>query len=269
MKNKNKAIKWIIKHSKKQLFKIILLSFFSGLIALSFIVLALMSRKIIDIATGNAYGNIYFWGIGIIVIVFLQALLNIIISNITVIAKGNIEIEIKRSLFLSILQKQWKEFSKFHSGEIINRFTSDIEIVVTNVVTIIPLAVSLATKLAAGIAVLIYIDYKFTFAVVFVGLVIIFFSKLFSPIFKRLHKLCQSTDGQTRSFLQECIENLIVIKSFSNYSNMVERFNIFQNNNFRAKIKRNAVSNVANTGAYVLFTLSYYCALIWVTKQLQ
>jgi len=268
MKNKDKAIKWIIKHSKKQLFKIILLSFFSGFIALSFIILALMSRKIIDIATGNAYGNIYFWGAGIIAIAFVQAVLNIIISNITVRAKGNIEIEIKKNLFSLILQKQWQEFSKFHSGEIINRFTSDVEIVVTNVVTIIPLAVSLFTKLAAGITVLIYIDYKFTFAVAFVGLIVIFFNRLFSPIFKKLHKLCQSTDGQTRSFLQECIENLIVIKSFSNYSNMLERLNILQKNNFKAKIKRNAVSNIANTGAYVLFTLSYYCALIWGAFQI-
>lgn len=83
-----------------------------------------------------------------------------------------------------------------------------------------------------------------------------------------LHKEVQRTNGVVRSYMQECIENLIVIKSFANEHAVCGKLNQFQKDNYRIRIKRNAISNLANTLVYVLFTAGYYAALVWGAFQI-
>lgn len=78
----------------------------------------------------------------------------------------------------------------------------------------------------------------------------------------------QRTNGVVRSYMQECIENLIVIKSFANEHAVCGKLNQFQKDNYRIRIKRNAISNLANTLVYVLFTAGYYAALVWGAFQI-
>ena len=84
------------------------------------------------------------------------------------------------------------------------------------VVGLIPQAISMITKIVAGLAVLFSIDARFTAAVLGIGLLVCIFSRIYSRHFKYLHKEVQRTNGVVRSYMQECIENLIVIKSFAN-----------------------------------------------------
>ncbi|MBQ7266318.1 MAG: ABC transporter ATP-binding protein [Firmicutes bacterium] len=262
LKRKN-ALKWIFKYTKGQLFRVAFLSVITGLIAFGFIWLAVVSKKVLDIATGDDGGNI-FLHIGIIFfIIGMQAFLNVIYANIVIRTVGKTDIAIKQGVFSKLLQKKWTAVNKFHSGEIINRLTSDVDIVVNGVVDILPTAIALLTRLIAGLIVLFSIDAKFTAIAVGVGLFVFVCAKIYSKHFKYLHKNLQSANGEVRSFLQECFENIIVIKSFANDENIRKRLSERQNKALKIMYKKQTVSNVANTGVYVLFTGSYYAALIW------
>lgn len=135
-------------------------------------------------------------------------------------------------------------------------------------VGLIPQAISMITKIVAGLAVLFSIDARFTAAVLGIGLLVCIFSRIYSRHFKYLHKEVQRTNGVVRSYMQECIENLIVIKSFANEHAVCGKLNQFQKDNYRIRIKRNAISNLANTLVYVLFTAGYYAALVWGAFQI-
>jgi ABC-type multidrug transport system fused ATPase/permease subunit len=78
----------------------------------------------------------------------------------------------------------------------------------------------------------------------------------------------QSSDGVIRSFIQECIENLVVIKSFANNKNSERKLYEKQQAAFKIKLKRNTISNIASTGVYIVFTASYYAALVWGAFQI-
>ena len=268
MVKNNNALKWLYKYTKKQLIWVILLSVLSGGIALGFIGLALVSKNVLDIATGDVQGSMLAGVLGIAGIVILQAVLNIAYANIGVRAMGKINIRIKQGLFDEILKKKWKNISQYHTGEILNRFTSDVDIIVDGVIGIIPQAISLATRLFAGLIVLMAIDMKFTVAIIVLGGFVFFASKVYSKHFKYLHKRCQEADGVIRSFIQEGMENLVVIKSFANDNVVCKRLDERQQVAYKLKLKRNAVSNIANTGVYVLSTGSYYAALVWGALQI-
>ncbi|WP_010243556.1 ABC transporter ATP-binding protein [Acetivibrio cellulolyticus] len=267
MRKKLDSWLWIYGYSKKHILKVVSLTFISALIALTFIGLALLSKEVIDIATGKQKGEILFYFVLFIVLIAFQAGLNIVSSNIRVRASGKIEMNIKEGVFNSLVEKELTELNKYHSGEYINRLTSDIGIVVEGVVSILPQAVSMVVKLVAGLAVLVFIDPVYTLLLIVCGIIVFVISWFYRKKFKALHKEVQQTDGKTRSFMQECVENLVVIKSFTSEKPIMSRLKALQNDNYRSKIKRNTVTNLASTGVYVLFTSSYYFTLVWGVMQ--
>lgn len=212
-KKKISSLQWIYSYSRSSLGWILLLAVFSGLIAGSFILLALVSSCLLDIATGSREGSVWLQVLFLVMLILLQAVLNIASSNLRIRVTTKIEMRIKQGVFSMILKKQYQEVSKIHSGEILNRLTSDVDIVVGGVVSLIPQAISMLTKIAAGLFVLFSIDARFTGLVLLIGGLVCVFSRIYSRHFKYLHKEVQRTNGIVRSYMQECLENLIVINS--------------------------------------------------------
>lgn len=264
MKNRSiNALKWIYKYTGLQLLWVVFLSVLTGAISLGFIWLALVSSEIIDIATGAAEGNIWFSILKIVFIIALQGGLNILYCNILIRAMGKIDIKIKQGLFNCLLNKKWTKINEYHSGELLNRFTSDVDIIINGVVTIVPSGIALGTRLIAGLAVLFAIEPKVTFIVVIFGVFVGIASKIYSKHFKYLHKELQNANGTVRSFIQECIENVIVIKSYANNNIVSTRLKNKQLDALKLMYKKQTVSNIADTGVYILFTGGYYAALVW------
>lgn len=257
------SLLWIYKYSKKYIWQVLLLSLISALIALTFIILALLSKQVIDIAIGKQKGEILHYAAVFVAVIAIQAGLNILNSNIRVRASGKIEMNMKRGVFGLLLSKDLTELNKFHSGEYINRLTGDIGIIVEAIVSLLPQAVSMTVKLIAGLSVMLLIDPLYTLILVACGAGMFVISWFYRKKFKLLHKEVQLTEGKTRSFMQECVENILVIKSFTSEKPVLNRLDALQRNNFRAKIRRNTISNIAGTGVYVLFTGCYYLTLVW------
>lgn len=256
-------LKWIWKYERKQIGYVIVLAVLGMIISASFIVLALVSSRLIDVVTGAKTGNINFLIGFLFALIIAQGVLNIFYSNVRVRVSSHLEMKMRRRLFRELLQKKYQEMKKIHSGELINRMTSDIDIVVNGITLLIPQALSLVTKLLAGLSVLLVMDWKFTFIVMGLGGVVAIASRVFSSHFRYLHRQVQETNGKVRSFVQECLENVIVIKSFANESAIDGKLDALHQDNYKIRLKRNAVSNLANTCVYIVFTVGYYAALTW------
>ena len=210
---KNNTIKWIYQCSKKYLWLVILLSLISMAISGSFILIAVISKKILDIATKNTSGSIINTCLFLLGIIVFQALANIASSNCRVRSKAKIENTLKERLLSILINKEYQDIITFHSGELMNRFTSDVGIVSDGIVSFIPQIFSLFTKIIAGIAVMLTIDVKFTSIILIIGMITVICTRLYSKKFRYLHKEIQKTQGAINSFMQECIENIIVRKT--------------------------------------------------------
>ena len=157
-----KPISWIYRCSKNHLWAVALLAGVSAAIAGSFLLLALISSALLDVASGSRQGSLWRDCLILAGLIGLQAILNIVSSNIRVRVSGKLEMELKRRMFAAILRKPYLEISGIHSGEIMNRLTSDVELVVAGIVGILPQLISLGTKLSVGLLILFRIDFRFT-----------------------------------------------------------------------------------------------------------
>lgn len=148
MKDSN-SLRWIIKNGKKQIPKIIILSISNMILALVSTGLALVSKYAIDAAqkAANAKTDLEFthyrnliilFGIAILLIISGRLLLRIFAQSLTIKVQASMEMQMRTSLFNKILSKKYDRINSYHSGELMNRMTSDIKIVTDGITTIVP-----------------------------------------------------------------------------------------------------------------------------------
>lgn len=273
MENKQ-GLKWIIKNSKKEIPWIIILSISNVILALISTVLALVSKMAIDsawkasVATNSSdfvhYKNLIILNcILIFVIITLRLILRIFAQSRSVKVQASLEMKMRASLFSSIMAKDYDRINKYHSGDLMNRMTSDIKIVTDGIVSIIPDALYFITQFVGAFVVLVIFDWKFTMLFIVAGVVMSSIAMFFRKRLKHLHKEVQETDGKVRSFFQEAIESMLVVKTFSIEDKLGRKGDKLQQTNYDIKMKRRNITIFANSGFSFIFNAGYLFALGW------
>lgn len=101
---KKHPLKWLYDSSKKYLWLIVVLAFFAGAVSGSFILLALVSRQIIDIVTGAGSGSLRLCCLALIGIIGLQAVFNILNANLQIRVVTKLEMNLRQNLFQLLLK---------------------------------------------------------------------------------------------------------------------------------------------------------------------
>ena len=257
------AQKWIWRIAKPYGLSILLLSVINGMIAGGMVLFALASRWVIDIATHEVQGNLWLAGGALIGLLVGELLLNVLYNYYKVWISGKVEIRIKDTVFAALFQKKWSDVSTFHSGELLHRMTADADVVVTGVVTLVPQVVAMATRLIACLVVLLAMDWRFTVVLLGLGSLMLLCSRFYGKKMKSIHKECQAKDGKAKSFTQESLVNWMLIQSFDGADTVRGRLGGLLGSHFQAKLKRIRWNNMAHAAMYLLFSGSYYVALLW------
>ncbi len=260
--NKN-TLKWIYTRVKKYLPLIIVVSAVTALSACTGVGIALVTKRIFDIATKDTGGSFVSVGIILFAIIAAQVALSAVHSFLSAYISGKLTVSLRSYLFTSVLKKKYSSLAGYHSGDILNRFTSDTEVVVSGSVTIIPGVTSMVTKIVTGIGAMLILNPYLAVIILLLGIAVPAIGRVINKRYKRLHKDCQKTEGKTRAFLQECFENIVVIKSFVSEAPFKARLGSFMEENFKVKMKRTSVSVLAHICLYSFFTVGYYAVLVW------
>ena len=263
MKNKNEAYGWLGKNSRGSRVFIILLTALSitySLLQLSFVG---ASKRVIDIATGTLQGELVNACITLGVLLLVQLTMQIGVNFMNVHASSRLEISLKRRVFATLMQKQYLSVAKYHSGELLNRISSDVSVIVNGIIGIIPSGALFITSIIGGFFYLWKIDSLLAVIILSVGPFVAIGARLYSSKYKVLHKKCQEADGDTKSFMLEILQNLLVVKSFCSEDAALDCAETLQRKSYKLRVIRVLVSIVANVGMFIIFNAGYYFALAY------
>lgn len=224
---------------------------------------ALLSKRVLDIATGQAAGSLMGEAVYLSFCLLLQLVLEIVLSVVNVHVTGRFTIRAKTELFQSLLQKDYMHLTGYHSGELMNRINSDIVYINTGLVQVLPNLVFYLTKIVACFFALYLLDPFFACLCLLLGPFIFLFACLYRKKMKNLQKSCQTADGRVKSFMLEALKNLLVIKSFGCEGAAADRSRTLQMQHFKLNLKRNRMSILANAVFFLALTVGYYFALGW------
>ena len=258
-----KPIKWIFSRSKSQIRNLIFLIVSNAIFAALSVVFAFAIKGILDGAQNGIEQEIINNSILIVGVVLLQFVFRVVINGLAEHVRGKLEMGYKSFIFGHVLRKKQDKINRYHSGDLMNRLTSDVAIVSDGVSTILPTVVSSATRLILAVVALLVLDGTFAIAFVVAGLMVFVVITLLRGKLKSLHKKAQETDGKTRSFMQECIEHLLVVKTFAVDDRIENQANDLQKENFKVKMRRKNYSVVGHATYNFIFSAGYVFALIY------
>lgn len=263
MKIKTNSLVWLWKNSRQSRLFILALTLLS--VAFSMLQLSFVSasKNVIDIATKTADGSLKSACVTLVLLLLVQLVMQIGINFLNVHALSRFEIALKRNVFKTMMSREYLAVAKFHSGELLNRLNSDVSVIVNGVIGIIPSAALFITSIIGGFIMLWNIDSFLALIILAVGPLVAVGARLYSTQYKKLHKKCQEADGDTKSFMLEILQNLLVVKSFCNEETVLDHAETLQNRSYHLKVVRVLVSIVAHIGMFLIFNAGYYFALAY------
>ena len=257
-----KTLLWIYGKTKKRLWYIAVLAVANIVIAALATVFALQCRSVIDSAVAGNFQGLVYSGIILGVISLVQYSLKILIDSVYEVVSARVSMDLRQDIIGNLMKKDFSQTSKYHSGEKLNRIFSDVTVVTDGVVGILPSLLNMVTRLVCAAAVLIILDVTFALVFLVSGILLFIVTRMFRGKLKSLHKEVQQKEGKMRSYMQETVENILLIKLFGVRKKSEKRTAELQQEHFKARMKRRSFTIGANAGIGLVFRIGYLYALI-------
>ena len=263
---KNNTLKWLSDVVGKHKISVLILSLIQALLGGSGVIYALLLRNGIDSAAEKDRSGFLLALASVIILVLIQILLRAVVRWLEEHSRSAIENILKSRLFETLLKKDYASVTNIHSGEWMNRLTSDTKVSADGAVAILPGAVGMAVKMTGAFVMLLIIEPKFLYILLPCGAALLLLTYAFRKVLKRLHKSIQENDGRLRIFLQEHLSSLIIVRSFSAEQRTAEQGRQKMSAHKNARMKRNDFSNLCNIGFSAAMNGMYlvgfaYCGL--------
>ncbi len=256
-----KAFARLYSLSKKQIPLIAALCVVGVVSAILSVRFSIASKNMVDAATGGT--EVLKNAIPLAALLISQLLLNITYSVIYTVAHGKLLMGMRADFFHSSLKKDYLKISSYHSGELVNRINGDTAVVCNAVFDILPNAFTIVTKITFGFVTLYSLDKTFALFCLVLGPVILLTAAVYRKRMKALHKESRRYDGLLKSFMQESVRNIPIIKCFMAEDKITEQSDSLQNELYKVSVKRNIIRVMATILYFITMTSGYYIALAW------
>ncbi len=254
---------WLVKHTKGMRIKLGVILAGNALFGAVSVDMALLMRDLIDAAVDGNRGGIIHSGILLAMVILTQFIIRISCNILSEDVQARMESRLRADILACLMRREYSALGDYHSGELLNRMFSDVSVVVSGVISIVPTAANNLVRIVFAAGVLLSLDWRFGIFFIAAGLFVFAATRFFRPKMKKLHTRVQVCEGAVRSFLQETVENLLAVRIFSAEHKMLSRNEENQTGMYKARMKRSAFSVAANAGLGLAFGAGYIFALMW------
>ena len=257
--NHKKTLRWISAVAGASKWLVAGLVVVQSLLSLSSVCYAFILRRIINAAVdGNR--DVFFLSIAVLIgVLCAQILMQAVGRFLNEYTSAVVENKFKARLFSNLLFGDYSSVTAVHSGEWMNRLTSDTVVVAGGVTQILPGLIGMLVRLIGAVTSISWLEPRFLYILVPGGAAMFILTYAFRKVLKSLHKRIQETDGDLRVYLQERLESLLIVRSFGREEQTSAQAQEQMEDHKDARLKRNRFSNICNvafagmmSGAYLL-----------------
>lgn len=264
MRKTNKsALHFINEVAGKGRLYIIFLLLVQMVLGISSVFYALLLRGLIDGAVAHDSSKMITYCILFAALVAGQIALRAVLRFLEEYAKATYENEFKSRLFAGLLTHNYGAVTATHSGEWMNRLTSDTVVVSEGLATIVPGVAGMITKMAGALVIILIMEPRFAYIIVPGGVLLVLLSYIFRKQLKKLHKQMQEKDGLVRIFLQEHLGSLMIVKAFGKERDSLTEAESHMSEHKKARMRKNHFSNVCNIGFGAVMNGAYVFGAVY------
>lgn len=247
MKQKN-TLQWLSITAGKAKLLVGVLVAVQAVLSVSSIAFAFVLRRIINMAVQGAPTGFRSSFVLLAGVIAAQIALGAAGRFLSEYTTTTVENRFKQQLFAALLTGNYASVTSVHSGEWMNRLTSDTTIIAGGVTQIVPGLIGMLVRLFGALAAILWLEPRFFWVLVPGGAAMLALTYGFRKILKRLHKNIQEADGTLRVFLQERLESLLIVRTFAKEQQTAAQADNLMEQHKAARMKRSNFSNLCNIG---------------------
>lgn len=253
--------KWLTDYTKPYMWKIIALMAISIGMTYVSIYYAIISQKLVDLAgegiTDKRVIIIYMF------LIFFQLGVNAVTDLALAMINERYSFGIRKQVYDKLLRSSWLGTQKFHTGDMMTRMTSDAGNIANGMVNVIPNIIVLMVQLiSVFITFYIYSPFLAVSALCLtpMGLLAAY---ILGRKLKKLQENVLKTETAYRSFIQESLANIMVVKAFSNEESFSEQLVKLRDERFFWVWKKSKMSTLTNTVMMATFNIGSMLAFLY------
>lgn len=264
--NQYQYAKWLMQYAKPYLGRISLTMILDLLVTVSTLVMVQISKEIIDNATiHNSFVSLIVIYIAIMLGV---QMLDVISALLSTMLNERFSFGIRKQIYEKIINSHWMDVKKYHTGDLMTRLTSDAGNIADGIVGTIPSIIQLAVELILVFFTLFAYSRLLAVFALMVAPVAALSSWWLGKKLKKLQIKVQESEASYRSFLQESLANLLIVKAFANEKYATDRLVELRENRFYWVFKKTKMGLVSSTVMSLSFQLGYIAAFTYGVLQI-
>lgn len=260
-RNQKSYFFWLVKYSKPYIPKILFMMIINLLITLLSTGMAVLSKEIIDRATNG--NNITVAIIFYIVFIISMLGFNVISQMISLVLDEKFSFGIRKQLYEQIINAHWMDVKKYHTGDLMTRLTSDAGNISNGIIYTIPTIIELVLELLITFFTLFYYQPMLAVFALVIGPVAAVVSFWLGRKLKKLQVKVQESESAYRSYVQESLANLLIVKSFANEEYATDRLVKLRDERFKWVYKKSKLGVISSTSMSLTFQLAYIVAFTY------
>lgn len=262
MKKFKRAEEYIFHNIKKNKKSIIILSLLSLAVSWVSVMLASVSKRVLD-TTLSGESSIGYAIVLVAGVVLLQMALQIVLSAASVTVEARTIIGAKNKFFSSVLNKKLLDIRQYHTGDLMRRINADVYTLFDGVIDIIPVTVSLISQIIFSFVLLFRYDAVYALFYMLAIPLVILVGRMFKTRLKKIYKESAIAESKVNGNLQENFYNIPVTKAFSKEESKISVLSELQKQSYSCIIKRNKLSIFLNLSFSMLLTAGYFATVVW------
>lgn len=239
----------------------------SGLIGLIGIAASLafvwISKKVVDIATGEAPGELMTFVVLMLGIMLLQVIARVGANY----WQGYIVVKAQNSLrqimFRKVMFGRWTGKDKLHSGDTVSRLEEDIRVVVDFICVSLPDVVVTSTQLVAASVYVFVLSPDLAWILLIIMPVAVLCSRLFFKKLRALTNEIRAADAKVQGHIQENTQRRILVRMLGAAGRVLERLGGLQQTVYDKTIVRLNYNAVSRGFMHLGFASGYALVFLW------
>lgn len=224
---------------------------------------ALFLSGLVDGAMAHDVQGFLRYALALILLVLGQFALRTFYRFLEEYTRASLENSYKQRLFGCLLTGDYAAVTATHSGEWLNRMTSDTVVVADAVTQILPGIAGTLARMISAVVLLIAIAPGFGWAFVIGGPLVIVLTWAFRKLMKRLHRQVQLADGALRVFLTEHLGSLMILRAFGQQETAMEQGVEKMQEHRQARMKKNRLSNLFQNSFGIVMNCVYVFGAVY------
>lgn len=222
-----------------------------------------MSKRTVDIATGDFSGNLTLCIAGLIIAIAIELLCSAFGNRTMELSEADMKNKLQERLFARLITSTWTGHEKFHSGETLSRLTEDCRVAAECLCRTVPTVIIAIVQLLGAFIFLWY--FSPLLAVILIVILPFFFfaGKIFFRKMKVLSRRIRDIESRLQERMQESLQHRILLLTCRQTIRTIDAITALHYSRYSVIRKRANITMYSRTAVIAGFESGYLAAFLW------